>query len=131
MSGVLGIGVDLIDQRRIAAAWARHGERFARRVLHDDEWAQFADAPRPANALAKAWAAKEAVAKALGTGFRGMAYADVQLTRNAMGQPQITLVGNAAKRAQQLNAGPCLISLSDEAPYVIAYAVLTTGGANT
>lgn len=127
MSAVLGIGVDLIDERRIAAAWARHGERFARRVLHEDEWPAFADAARPANALAKAWAAKEAVAKALGTGFRGFGFSDVVVTRSALGQPQVRLMGNAAKRVEDLNGGSCLLSVSDESPYVIAYALLNAG----
>lgn len=127
MSAVLGIGVDLIDERRIAAAWGRHGERFARRVLQDDEWPAFAAAARPSNALAKAWAAKEAVAKALGTGFQGMGFHDVIVSRGDLGQPQVRLVGNAAKRAQTLGAGPCLLSISDEPPYVIAYALLNAG----
>lgn len=125
MGVVIGIGVDLVSQDRIAAAWARHGERFARRVLHDSEWDAFAVAQRPANALAKAWAAKEAVAKALGSGFRGgVAYHHIQLHRSALGQPQIVLAGVAHARAEALGAGKCLISLSDELPYVTAYATL-------
>ena len=131
MTGIAGIGVDLIDERRIAAAWARYGERFARRILHADEWPRFAGAARPENALAKAWAAKEAVAKALGTGFRGMAYRDIQLTRDDAGRPGIRLHGPALARAEQLGGGECLISLSDERPYVMAYAALTSSGTVT
>lgn len=128
MHGVVGIGVDLIDQRRIEAAYQRHGERFARRILHPDEWAGFVAAKRPDNALAKAWAAKEAAAKALGTGFRGgVAYQHIQMHRSALGQPQIRLHGAARVQADSLGAGACLLSISDEPPYVIAYATLVAG----
>ena len=68
---IRGIGTDLVLVSRIEAALGRQGERFARRILTPDEFARFADHGQPARFLAKRFAAKEAIMKALGTGLAG------------------------------------------------------------
>lgn len=119
---IVGIGSDLVDQRRIERAQQRHGPRFAARILGPEEWT--GEQPPTANRLAKAWAAKEAVSKALGTGIRGMAMRDIQLQRNGDGQPSVALSGGAARRLQALGGGRVHVSLSDEPPLVLAFAVI-------
>ena len=68
---IAGIGSDLVEIDRIRTALARHGERFARRILSPAEWPDWASAHDPARLLAKRFAAKEAFAKAAGTGLAG------------------------------------------------------------
>jgi holo-[acyl-carrier protein] synthase len=67
---ILGIGTDLVDIKRIEAALARFGERFAKRILADSEFREYSRNARPAAFLAKRFAAKEAFSKAMGTGLR-------------------------------------------------------------
>lgn len=121
---ILGVGTDLIDQRRIAAALDRHGPRFAQRMLAEAEMPDAGPGAVTASALAKAWAAKEAVAKALGTGFRGMAMRDIAVLREASGQPVVQLSDGAAERLRNLGGGAVHLSLSDEPPHVLAFAVI-------
>ncbi|MEE4204441.1 MAG: holo-ACP synthase [Halieaceae bacterium] len=124
MSAVKGIGTDLVEITRIAAAIDKHGERFARRILTEPESARIGCSdPR---ALAKAFAAKEAVAKALGTGFQqGIGWQDIEVSRNALGAPVVTLSGAAAARMLELGGRDVLLSLSDEHTHALAFAVMT------
>lgn len=119
-----GVGTDLIDVARIAAVEARRGGGLARRILHPDERAAHAAARHPARDLAKRWAAKEAFAKALGTGVRGFAMHDVALLRGALGRPELRLSSRLAGLCEQLGAGRAHISLSDEGGMVAAFVVL-------
>ena len=70
---IFGIGTDIVQVARLETLWQRHGERAARRILAPDEWAEFSVCADPARLLAKRFAAKEAFAKALGTGVQAPA----------------------------------------------------------
>mgnify|MGYP003137110080 CR=1 FL=1 len=85
---IRGIGTDLVLVSRIEAALGRQGERFARRILTPDEFARFADHGQPARFLAKRFAAKEAIMKALGTGLAGgLSWQHMQIDRDPLGGP--------------------------------------------
>ncbi len=123
---IFGVGVDIVEIARIENALARRGERFAQRVLSPAELDEFRRHRSPAHFLAKRFAAKEAWAKALGTGFRaGISLRDVGVSRDALGKPLINLAKGAKLAAQARGVGGCFLSLADERHYAVAYVLLT------
>jgi len=122
---IVGIGTDLVQIKRIAAALARTGPRFAERILAPQERAEYAAAPRPAVFLAKRFAVKEAASKALGTGIaKGISWHHIQLCHNALGAPQLQFSGVAAELQRLQQIDQLHVSLSDEQDYVIALVIL-------
>ncbi len=122
---MIGVGTDILKIDRIEAVVERLGDKFVRRILTPVEREEYAANSRPNRLLAKRFAAKEAVAKALGTGIgRGVSWQDIQLVHNEQGAPQIILSGGAQRAAQARGADRVEISLADEADYVVAFAVL-------
>jgi holo-[acyl-carrier protein] synthase len=127
---ILGIGTDLVDIRRIEQTLARHGERFINRIYTDVERAK---AERRANRIdtyAKRFAAKEACAKALGTGFRnGVFFRDMGVVNLPSGKPTLRLTGGALKRLQAITpAGyeaQIDLALTDEYPLAQAFVVIS------
>ncbi|MBN8874666.1 MAG: holo-ACP synthase [Rhodospirillales bacterium] len=128
---ILGLGSDLCDIRRIEAAIARYGDRFLDRVFTPEERAEAltrVPEERPAT-FAKRFAAKEAAAKALGTGFRhGVFFADLGVVTLPGGQPVLRMQGGAADRLAAL-APPGLapqvaVSMADEYPYAFAQVII-------
>jgi holo-[acyl-carrier protein] synthase len=120
-----GIGTDIVQVSRIRDSLDRFGERFARRVLARDEWARFEVAARPAHFLAKRFAAKEAAAKALGTGFRdGLGLRDIVVVNDARGRPGLEFQGRARELLDALGIGECFVSISDEREYAVAFVTL-------
>jgi holo-[acyl-carrier protein] synthase len=127
---ILGIGTDLVDIRRIEQTLARHGERFINRIYTDVERAR---AERRANRIdtyAKRFAAKEACAKALGTGFRqGVFFRDMGVVNLPSGKPTLRLTGGALKRLQAITpAGweaQIDLALTDEYPLAQAFVVIS------
>ena len=96
---ILGIGSDIVDVRRIEQTIARHGERFLARIFTDVERATAERRARRAETYAKRFAAKEACAKALGTGFRaGVFFRDMGVVNLASGRPTMALTGGALAR---------------------------------
>ena len=125
VTGILGIGTDLVQTARIAASLERFGERFARRILCKDELAEWQAHPDPVNYLAKAFAAKEAASKALGTGIaQGVSFHDFRVYRTASGAPAMMLSGGAQLLCEQQGSARMLLSLSDDAGLVQAFAIL-------
>ena len=121
---IRGIGTDLVLVSRIEAVLTRQGERFARRILTADEFERFAAHGRPARYLAKRFAAKEAILKALGTGVAGgLAWQHMQIDRDELGAPQVVLSGVAADKLAAGGGGRMLLSLSDEREQALAFAV--------
>ncbi|MGI3131513.1 holo-ACP synthase [Halopseudomonas pachastrellae] len=121
---IRGIGTDLVLVSRIEAVLSRQGERFARRILTADEFARFAEHGQPARYLAKRFAAKEAILKALGTGLAGgLSWQHMQIDRDELGAPQVVLSGVAAERLAAGGGGRMLLSLSDEREQALAFAV--------
>ena len=121
-----GIGVDITDTRRIEAALSRLGDRFVQRILTAQEQAAFSHKKRCAAWLAKRFAAKEAMVKALGTGIGAISFQDIIISNNAQGAPKITLSTNAQTLCthKNLNLKSIHLSLSDEKNYAIAFVVL-------
>lgn len=122
---MIGVGTDILKFARLDAVIDRQGERFVTRILCPTEREEYARSARPGNLLAKRFAAKEAVAKALGTGIgRGVSWQDIRITHDANGAPQVELSGGALQVARQKGATQVALSLADEDDYVIAFAVL-------
>ncbi len=126
---IVGIGSDLSDIRRIQAAIDRFGERFTQRVFTDVERARSEAKPDRAASYAKRFAAKEACAKALGTGFkRGVYMADMGVVNQRSGKPTMALTGGAAARLAALvppgMAGFVHVSLTDDHPYAQAFVII-------
>ena len=130
---ILGIGADLCDIRRIERVLARHGDRFIQRVFTEAERAR-AGRRTPAlhaGTYAKRFAAKEACAKALGTGFRlGVFHSDMGVVNQPGGRPTLHLTGGAlARLAAMTPAGEqaCVhLTMTDEFPYAFAQVIIET-----
>lgn len=125
-SVVKGVGTDIIKVARISHALQKHGERFATRILTPDEMLRFESAADSARYLAKRFALKEAIVKALGTGIaKGVSWQHINTENNEAGQPYAKLHGGALSVMQSLGAKTLSVSLSDEEDYVLAFAVLS------
>jgi holo-[acyl-carrier protein] synthase len=110
---------------RIDEVAARLGERFAARILTPEEREEYQQSAQSNRLLAKRFAAKEAVAKALGTGIgRGVSWQDIRIDHDANGAPLVRLSGGASRVAAQRGGTRVEISLADEREYVVAFAVL-------
>jgi holo-[acyl-carrier protein] synthase len=122
---IFGIGTDILQVERVEQTWQKFGEHFARRLLLDEEYALFTKAKRPVRFLAMRFAAKEAVVKAMGTGFaNGMWVRDVGMLPNALGQPQVIYSERGKAMCRKLGVGEGHLTLSDEAGLIVAVAVL-------
>lgn len=123
---MISVGTDILKIDRIEAVVERQGDKFVKRILTEVEREEYKSSGQPVRLLAKRFAAKEAVAKALGTGIgRGVSWQDIQLVHNAEGAPGVHLSGGALQVAKARGGQQVAISLSDELDYVVAFAVLT------
>ncbi len=124
---IFGIGTDIVRIPRMADNLTRYGERFAARILTGAEMAIFTDSVQQASFLAKRFAAKEAAAKALGTGFRdGLNLHDISVDNDALGKPLLVFSPQARQVLRKKGIGNSHLSLSDESEYAVAYVVLET-----
>lgn len=126
---ILGIGSDLSDIRRIENSLERFGERFTMRCFTEIERTRSERKPDRASSYAKRFAAKEACAKALGTGIRrGVFWRDMGVVNMRSGQPTMALTGGALARLQEITpAGHQVVihlSLTDDHPYAQAFVVI-------
>lgn len=120
---IAGIGTDLVQIDRIAAALART-PRLAQRILRPKELAGFEASQDQARYLAKRFAAKEAAVKALGTGIgRGVSWQHLEIAHDALGKPGLQLSGGAQTRALELGISRLHLSYSDEQQLVVAFVV--------
>ncbi|MGD9984352.1 MAG: holo-ACP synthase [Porticoccaceae bacterium] len=122
---IRGIGTDLVAIARIERALVRHGARFAARILRPEELAALGAAARPAAWLAKRFAAKEALGKALGTGIGVVSWQDFSVLGAPGGVPVVQCHGRAQQLLAQRGITEVWISLSDERDYALAFAVLS------
>lgn len=121
---IKGIGTDLLEIARIEKALGR-SEKIARRILTDNELAEFSQSTQAARYLAKRFAAKEALVKALGTGIgNGVGWQHIEITKDALGKPLITLNSGALDRANLLGAQHYHLSYSDERDFIVAMVVI-------
>jgi len=120
----LGIGTDIVETLRIAQMIERHGELFLGRVFTPHEIAYCSVRKAATQHYAGRWAAKEAVLKALGTGWaKGITWTDVEVRNEPGGQPRIVLGGGAREIADQLGIGDVLISISHCRTHATAFAI--------
>ena len=129
---ILGLGNDLIDIRRIEKTLARFGDRFIDRVFTEAERAKAERRTEVMRAAtyAKRYAAKEAAAKALGTGFRaGVFWRDIGVVNTSLGQPTLCLTGGAAERLQQMLPPGMVaridLTMTDEYPMAEAVVIIS------
>tara|TARA_B100000287_G_scaffold295203_1_gene278507 strand:+ start:870 stop:1301 length:432 start_codon:yes stop_codon:yes gene_type:complete len=122
---IVGIGTDLLQESRIQDALGRHGERFVRRILTPQEQQIYLQRRQSVNFIAKQYAAKEALAKALGTGIaKGVGFQQLEILRDGSGAPQVKLHGAAADLLRNLGGQHAFVSLSDDGGLIQAFAVL-------
>jgi holo-[acyl-carrier protein] synthase len=126
---ILGIGSDITDVRRIAKVIERHGDRFIDRVFTPAERARADKRRNRVETYAKRFAAKEACAKALGTGLRaGVWWRDIGVVNLASGRPTIELTGGAKRRLQAITPkgyeARIDLTISDEGPMALAFVII-------
>jgi holo-[acyl-carrier protein] synthase len=122
---IVGIGVDIAETARVEKLNAKYGQRFARRILTADELLEFDRRKHSSSYLATRFAAKEAVAKALGTGIgEQLSFHSIQIDNDNQGKPLLRFLGTAVDLIAGLNIKNAMISLSDEKHYVVAMVVL-------
>jgi holo-[acyl-carrier protein] synthase len=123
---IVGVGTDMVSIPRIAALWQRHGERVLDKLLSAQERLQLTPGADPTRLLAKRFAAKEALAKAMGTGLRApLLLTTISVAHDALGKPSFVLHGDAADEFARQGVTAHL-SLSDEHDYALAFVVLET-----
>src|SRR5712672_1191926 len=127
---IIGIGSDLCDARRIARAIERHGERFLARIFTDTDRARAERRAKRAETYAKRFAAKEACAKALGTGLRaGVFWRDMGVVNLPSGRPTMQLTGGALARLSAITPAGCDaridLTITDEGPLAQAVVVIS------
>ena len=122
---IFGIGVDVLEAARIKKVLARFGDHFIDRLLMPAERAQLGRTKRPERFIAMRFAAKEAIVKAMGTGFaHGIWIRDVGVVQNAWGKPEVAYSPRGEKVRRALGIGDGHVTLTDEAGLIVAVAVL-------
>ena len=126
MSRVIAHGIDLVDVARIKQSITEHGQRFIDRCFTQQEadYAQSAKEPRNYERFAARFAAKEAVLKALGTGWaNGIAWTDVEIRRQPSGAPTVYLSGKAAEIAEELGIAQLHLSMTHTSTQAMASVI--------
>ncbi|WOJ93922.1 holo-ACP synthase [Congregibacter variabilis] len=122
---MIGIGTDIVEIDRVEAVWRRHGERFEQRILTPDEVLICQAKAQPWRYLAKRFAAKEAVAKSIGTGIGvELSWQDIELRAHPSGAPVVHLSPRGSALAKKKGGSTVMLSLSDERAYAVAFALL-------
>jgi holo-[acyl-carrier protein] synthase len=122
--GIVAHGIDLVDCPRIEQMIQRHGERFVNRVFTAAEQAYAGANKNEIEKLAGRFAAKEAVLKLIGTGWRGkIAWTDIEIINNASGQPEVTIGGEVRRIADELGIEHISVTITHTANFAIASAV--------
>src|SRR6185312_2028315 len=122
---IFGIGVDVLEVRRIRETLERFGTHFIERLLLPEEQAQLAKTQRRVRFIAMRFAAKEAIVKAMGTGFsHGVWIRDVGVVQNTWGKPEVVFSERGERVRRGLGVGDGHVTLTDEAGLVVAVAVL-------
>ncbi len=122
---IFGIGVDVLETRRIAHTLEQFGARFIGHLLLPEEQAQLEHARRRERFVAMRFAAKEAIVKAMGTGFsHGVWIRDVGVVQNAWGKPEVIFSARGEQMRRRLGIGEGHVTLTDESGLVVAVAVL-------
>lgn len=122
---IFGIGTDIVSYNRILGINQQYGMRFAQRMLGEPEMAGYADATDPARYLMKRFVAKEAFAKALGTGLRSnVTLRRIHIDHDALGKPLLAFDAALANYVARLGVTRYHLSISDEQDFALAFVVL-------
>ena len=130
---IVGVGVDMVDSRRITKSIDRFGDRFINRIFTDSEQQAAENRADRTFYFAKRFAAKEAIYKALsGAGLTGLGWREADISNNGRGAPDVTLTGLCKTALERLTPdgykAVINLSLSDEPPYAMAFVVLSVDG---
>lgn len=121
---IIGIGTDIVECLRIGRMIEEHGELFLQRVFTQREISYCQARKRAKEHFAGRWAAKEAILKCLGTGWRkGMCWTEMEVRNNTEGAPHVFMCGAAKERAQELKIANILLTISHCRAYATAYAI--------
>jgi len=120
---IIGIGTDIVHLKRIKKIMTS-GNKFIDKIFSDKEKEYLLSRNFSEEYIGGIFAAKESVAKALGTGFRNFKFKDIEIIRNSLGMPYVNLKGNAAGLAEKMGSYKIFISISHEKEYAIAYAII-------
>lgn len=122
---IYGIGIDVVEVERIASSMAEFGDRFAEKIFTENERAYCESQKRPAIHYAARFAAKEAVAKAFGTGIgKDLGWLDMEITRRESGEPEVVLSGEGREFADRKQFTQIKISLTHAEHYAAANAII-------
>jgi holo-[acyl-carrier protein] synthase len=122
---IYGIGVDVIEPDRVARLLDKYGERFARRVLNQDEWPSYQRTRRPVLFVANRFAAKEAFSKAMGTGFRyPVTLGQISVLQNKLGKPELFFRPDLQRLVEAEGIVGWHVTISDEKSVACAVVVL-------
>ena len=121
---IFGVGTDIVKFERLERSLERHGDKFAERILSPNELEQYQDKNNKVAFLAKRFAAKEAISKALGTGMRkGIDFKHLEVSNDELGKPQVSLYFQAKDWASEQNIEQVHLSISDEKDVAVAFAI--------
>ena len=121
---IYGIGIDIVQIDRIGLSIDKHGDNFAKKILHENELRKFSQLKNKERFLAKRFAAKEAFAKALGTGIvEGVTFPRIEVSNDEQGKPEIILHEITKKKVAMLGVRTIFLSISDEKEYAVAQVV--------
>ena len=122
---IYGIGTDIVHVSRMQKNLEKYGDKFAKRILTDSEFSEFENKNDQAAFLAKRFAAKEATAKAMGTGFsQGLSLHHIGVTHDDAGKPILEFLDVAEAFLQEKNIKQSHLSLADERDYAVAFVTL-------
>ncbi len=128
---IFGIGTDIVELSRIKSTYERFGDHFAQRILMEEELELLHRSKQPTRFLAMRFAGKEAIVKAMGTGFaHGVWLRDVGITNNDWGRPLVIFSDRGQRVCDRLGIGNAHVSLTDDVGLVIAFAVVEASGAS-
>ena len=122
---LFGIGIDIVQIDRMESMIKKHGDSFAKKVLHKNELESYLGSKYPSRFLAKRFAAKEAFSKAFGTGIvEGVTLPNIEISNDEVGKPFIELHGNTRSRFDNCEAAEIFLSISDEKKYAVAQVLI-------
>ena len=125
---IFGIGTDIVRIERMQQSLDRHGDKFAERILSSEELKDYQKTEQSARFLAKRFAAKEATAKAMGTGFRdGLSLKHIFVGHDKLGKPVLKYSDKASEFINKNSINESHISIADEQEYAVAFVTLMRG----